>query len=392
MTKEEQLKLVKKFIYDDKVQETISSINSNLMEFNILEITGMGNQEIKHSNILGWLLDNSEHNLEHYILDNFLKEIILENRKDSNDNVILDKLQSYIYLSEKPKDITIYREQDNIDLLIVDEANKVVITIENKVYADERTELANCDGDMLGQLECYEKRVNAKYLSKDGYDKYFIFLTIDLEEASKGKEYWMKANHQMITNIIEDILKSKKDISVKARIMLESYVDLLKRNGIVSDKKLKELCAKIWEKESEALEIIMNNRPNKTSIIEKVLEDYDYELKTNAGAYNYFIRFDNSPLKFKIYYSTTKQKLGYSIVIHKSDNSDILQKIPFEDLEIGLKKLYKKSILDKPQHGHISLTSWSGYVVDEDKITDTKIKSLLTEFEKEVISRHKDVF
>ncbi len=129
---ENDIKLVKDFIFNDDVQHILSSINDNLMDFNILEITGMGNQEIKHSNILGWLFDDSEHNLEYHILDNFLKKVIEENRKDTVDNIALDNLQSYIYLSEKKKDITIYREKDNIDLLIVDEANKVIITIENK--------------------------------------------------------------------------------------------------------------------------------------------------------------------------------------------------------------------------------------------------------------------
>ena len=169
-SKDDDIKSVKYFIFNDDVQHILSSINDNLMDFNILEITGMGNQEIKHSNILGWLFDDSEHNLEYHILDNFLKKVIEENRKDTvNEKMLnkLDKLQSYIYLSEKKKEITIYREKDNIDLLIVDEANKVIIIIENKVYASERT-----DGIDGGQLKKYEDSINQKY--NDEYKKYFI--------------------------------------------------------------------------------------------------------------------------------------------------------------------------------------------------------------------------
>ena len=76
MDNETKLESVQKFIFNDEVQSILSKINNNVMDFNILEITGMGNQEIKHSNILGWLFDNSEHNLEYQILDNFLNSWI----------------------------------------------------------------------------------------------------------------------------------------------------------------------------------------------------------------------------------------------------------------------------------------------------------------------------
>ena len=281
------IKSIKDFIFNDDVQHILSSINDNLMDFNILEITGMGNQEIKHSNILGWLFDDSEHNLEYHILDNFLKKVIEENRKEP-DNKPLDNLQSYIYLSEKKKEITIYREKDNIDLLIVDEANKVIITIENKVYASERR-----DGKDGGQLKKYENIINQKYDNE--YEKYFIFLTIDLEEPSKGNEKWMIANHQMVTDVIEEILKTKIDITIKTKIILESYVDILKRNGIVADEKLKILCKKIWDNPEykKALEIINNYKPdifNEISLyLQEKLGEYDsIELDYSTRSY---IRF-----------------------------------------------------------------------------------------------------
>jgi hypothetical protein len=214
MDNERKLKSVQDFIFDDEVQNILSKINDNVMDFNILEITGMGNQEIKHSNILGWLFDDSEHNLEYQILDNFLKKVIELN--SNND------LQSYLYLSNKKRDITIYREKDNIDILIVDESNKIVITIENKIYASERI-----DGEDGGQLQKYENIINGKY--NNDYKKYFIFLTIDLEVPTK--ENWLKANHQMITNVIENLLKIK-EVTSKTKIVLESYIDLLKRNEL----------------------------------------------------------------------------------------------------------------------------------------------------------------
>ena len=126
----EEFNLIKSFIFDDEVQKLFEDINNNVLDFNILEITGMGNQEIKHSNILGWLFSDAEHNLEYKILESFLKKIIALNE--------IENLQDYLYLSKHRKDIVIYREKDNIDLLIVDDANKVLFAIENKVFAGER--------------------------------------------------------------------------------------------------------------------------------------------------------------------------------------------------------------------------------------------------------------
>ena len=132
----EKYEELENFIFDDNVQDILDKIKNSVMNFNILEITGMGSQEIKHSNILAWMFSNSEHNLEYKILEDFLKKIVEFNEVSEATTF----LKHYIYLSEKSKNITIYREKDNIDLLIVDNANKVVIAIENKVYANERSD------------------------------------------------------------------------------------------------------------------------------------------------------------------------------------------------------------------------------------------------------------
>jgi hypothetical protein len=265
----EQINFLENFIYNDEIQEILYRINNNIMDFNILEITGMGTYEIKHSNILAWLFDNNEHNLGYKIFDNFLKKVVEENEKTENAKFdILKKLKSYIYLAKNNKDITIYREKDNIDLLIIDEANKVVITIENKIFATERIKGITDDG----QLSKYEYIINKKF---NAYEKYFIFLTKNLDESKQGNEYWMIASHQMIADVIENILLKKQDLSIKTKLILESYIDLLKRRNIVESNELQELANRIWgnNEYKKALEILNEYKPDTQLIIKNYLEN-----------------------------------------------------------------------------------------------------------------------
>ena len=363
----EQLKSVKDFIFDDNVQKQLSEINNNLMDFNILEITGMGHQETKHSNILGWLFDDSEHNLEYKILDEFLKKVILKN--ENNDKIEI--LKEYIYLSHK-QDLNIYREKDNIDLLIVDENNKVVITIENKVFANERE-----DGEDGGQLQKYKDIVDKKYNDGD-YQKYFIFLTRNLERPSQGNENWMIANHQMITDTIEEIIKNNQDLSVKSKIIFESYVDLLKRKKIVENKNIKELCEKVWNEPNykKALEVLFNYKPNKSELILRSLKKNnnisEVIIKINGDTHNYFIKFQHTELLLRLTYNE-KQGLGFVVVSGKKEIRNQFEKYTIYNVVL------EKNEKEESQYGYYYVSKFAWYAIKEN-IDEKLIEKIVQDF------------
>ena len=284
----EKYEELENFIFDDNVQDILDKIKNSVMNFNILEITGMGSQEIKHSNILAWMFSNSEHNLEYKILEDFLKKIVEFNEVSEATTF----LKHYIYLSEKSKNITIYREKDNIDLLIVDNANKVVIAIENKVYANERS-----DGKDGGQLKNYCKIVDENY--KNFKNKIFIYLTIDglSPESEENQKIWLNATHEMIGEAVEDILE-KQTILPKVEMILTSYIDLLKRRNIMSDKNLEELCKKIWDKNSKALDILFRYRTtNLDKLYDLIASKYSFYSEESSD-----IKFDAIDKIYKYVY------------------------------------------------------------------------------------------
>jgi len=424
--KEEEIKKavesIKKLIFNDEVQSVLSNISNNLMEFNILEITGMGHHEIRHSNMLGWLFDDSEHNLEYEILDGFLKAIITENSEDSNSQPdILDKLQSYIYLAQYKKNITIYREKNNIDLLIVDESNKVVVTIENKIFATERTTGETDDG----QLSKYEDIVNNKYPSKtddekNGYDKYFIFLTKNLDEPQKGKEYWMRASHQMVADVIKSIISKKEDLSIKTKLVLESYIDLLKRRGIVEVKELEELANKIWSNKDykKALETLYEYKPDIQTTISKHLQDVlrgetTEEMKYISDYINFesssksFIRFSDKAFdnledqdkgqgwnsnisKILVYeFNNLADRLSLDLIIgpSKSEASDFREKlynIKLDSKYYGKAKRFNKDKKSWPRMLKIPINIEHINELEEDEIKEKLNNFLLNFFKEEV--------
>ena len=373
-----KITLVEDFIFNDEVQKVLTAINDRFMDFNILEITGMGTQEIKHSNILAWLFGNNEHGLEHRLLNDFLKEIIEKNKEDNKYRETISNLQKYIYLADKKKDITIYREKDNIDLLIDDKSNQVVITIENKVYA----------GESENQLSDYEKNIGNKYKSYPEKNRYFIFLTKDLDDATNGRKLWLRANYKMITDVIGKVLTTEKDLSVKSKIVLESYVDLLKRNGVVNDQKLKELCGKIWnvKENREAFEVIMEYRPNKLTIIEEVLAQYDLKVvarPSTGGVYNFFLKFnESSPFIYRIIYNAKGKGLDFTIVTNiEKLNISNEKKFSFEynsnENNRYAFKLNFRSNLTGNQYKYNSVTSFAGYFLPEDGIDKDVLSALL---------------
>jgi hypothetical protein len=364
-----ELKLIENFIFNDKVQDILSNINDNFMDFNILEITGMGEYEIRHSNILAWAFGANEHNLEYEILGSFLKKVI-ENSLDENKK---DKLKHYLYLQNQKRDITIYREKDNIDLLIVDEENKKIFVIENKVNAYERV-----DGEDGGQLQKYENIVNAKY--DKSYEKYFIFLTKDSQKPSK--DYWLVASYQMIADIIENILKTK-ELTQKTKIVLESYVDLLKRRGIVADKKLEELCRQIWANEEyrEAIDILLEYRTTRlNAIFQEIQKKYDFNE-----------RYSNLPLnsiqkmyeRFNLDWENSEEIFELQIVYRGGKNEYIWigywypELLSFDDKK--LIKICEKITKINKQETKILLIN-KEYI--KNKTNDEIIKYILDEIEK----------
>ena len=255
MTDENNLKDVQAFIYSDALENYLKEIDKLLLPINSLEITGMGSQEIKHSNILAWIFDDNQHRLGYQVLEKFLRNItkIQHNLRNNVNEDNLKELRHYVYFPKTSRNITVKREWKNIDLLIEDEANKVVIAVENKI-----------DSELSNQLSRYEKIVTEQFpgeAGEDCWESYFIFLTPDgldasieieklgLSKDATIKQEWLSADYQSIYDAIRYFTSmTNQDVPEQAVMILQSYNELLIREGIVPDNDLQELCSKRFGK------------------------------------------------------------------------------------------------------------------------------------------------
>ena len=341
MTDKEKLKTVQKFIYSDDMQGKFEEINNLLLPINVLEVTGMGYQEIKHSNVLAWMFGNSSHQLGHEILTKFLGKITLREdlgEGEDEDNNKLKELRHYAFFPKSHRDIEIHREYTinfsgetnasskrakcSIDLLIIDKANKCIIAIENKIWSQE--------GD--SQLSDYQKAIDIKFgdnTDHGNFCKYFIYLTPKGETPSDSyedgglEEDWLIADYQTLYDIIDKIIKNEnRDMSDEARFILQSYNDLLIKKGIVSNTKLQDLCAKIWgsKEHKDALNILFENKPDNLAKIADIIksrleeENSGYLLVANQIKRNIF-RFTTTAIQKQ--YKGEQQKLYYYLEITK---------------------------------------------------------------------------
>ena len=224
-------------------------------KFNLFDVLKVSRTEIRHSNVLAWLLSaNENHGLGDAFIKGMLQRLVendTEGRYDVFGVLLLD------YYS-----FTVYREWKNIDLLLVSDEERMAIVIENKVGSGEHSD----------QLNRYRKIVESSYPE---YQKVYAFLTPDGDSPS-DEENWAILTYVDVLTILENITK-RMEIIPDVNLMIQNYMETLRRD-VVDDQQLKEVCNKIYAKHKKALDLIFENRPNSrsqsASIIRSVLMEY----------------------------------------------------------------------------------------------------------------------
>lgn len=136
----------------------LQRIENLLDRFNVFETIGFVNQELMHSRFLAFLLDpHQNHAAGNLFLRSFL-------RKVSESSNRLTSSQPFGSVNDRELDQTTVRtevptEDGRIDILLLNEAGKWAMIIENKIWSTERS----------GQLSKYYK------FTKEDYPDWQVF-------------------------------------------------------------------------------------------------------------------------------------------------------------------------------------------------------------------------
>lgn len=235
-------------------------------DFNVFETLALVNNEIRHSNVLSWLLNPYEtHELGDYFTKQFIRSVYKKNKRlFTHKNLKTEDVFLWDF-----DDVEVLREHKDIDILILDKKHHLAVVIENKVRAKEHS----------NQLKKYEKTVNEM---PDIKYRMFVYLTVDGADSS-DPSVWANFSYDDILELLDSVRDIKA--SEKIKNFVEDYKAILRRY-LLTDSKIQKICNEIYSKHKKALDLIYEYRPDIISeiheAIDNMMSNFDEYVKTHS--------------------------------------------------------------------------------------------------------------
>ena len=240
----------------------LTALEALLSRFNIFRVLRAAKHEIRHSNMLAWLLTPDE---SHGLGDRFFRRWLMQVvHKADDDTKRRLQLPSPIEIDAFDiESVEVARERENIDLfLIVRSINGTswTICIENKV---ESTQHSN-------QLQRYREIVERRY--PDAEHRLFVFLTKN-QEIPDDIDF-ITSSYAVVESVLSMCLKEKGDlIGSEPRLLITQYLKLLEED-FVEENRAAELARKIYRSHRKAIDFILENRDDPISEASAVMKEF----------------------------------------------------------------------------------------------------------------------
>lgn len=266
--------------------DELAELNRRQSEINIFEILQVEKTEIRHSNILAWLLDPKEsHGLGDSFLRGLIKQVIIglndrdyaekeyctidsvENGGISND--VLNDLDWWIAADFYK--VMVEREREHIDIIVTGKGrvsgegdsgkDGFMIVIENKVGSKERSKKQKKQTELY-----YEKLMNPEVKRSDEKDysefkkRMFVFLSPDGVPAVDP--HWAALTYEQIITALESAAAAN-EIPQNSALVIGDYIKSISKH-ITGDPELIDICDKLLDDDKDnALNIILEARKGK---------------------------------------------------------------------------------------------------------------------------------
>jgi hypothetical protein len=219
--------------------------------FNIFQVLKFEHGEIRHSNVLAWIMDPAgSHGLGSTFLKKWLMRILHESSSEREMPIAPVDIDSWQFA-----EVEVRREWLHIDLLVIMklvDGGECIVVIENKIKSTEGK----------NQLKRYREVVEKQFPHTK---KLFIFLTKDLQEPSD--KAWEPASYDEIHTTLKECLQSRSNtIGGEPKVLLENYIKLIEEN-FMDESEIAKTARSIYKQHKRALDIIFENRPDNIGVI-----------------------------------------------------------------------------------------------------------------------------
>jgi len=254
----------------------LEEIKKKHNEFNVFNVLDINQYEIRHSNMLAWLLSPQQnHGLEDSFLKNFLREVFM-NRKSMDaktafsvdEGILLYNLSTFkIEREVQTKTLEKTRYMDIVLTKDNDKTKKIKIVIENKIRAKEGN----------NQLNDYYTDTIKLYPESERWHHLFIYL--DAKDKKTNSKEWISINYNTVINALETSLRCKTPVP-EAEVIIKNYLSTLK-DITGSDTSISERCRNIYRSHKHAfitLEKYINQGTKGNRWVKWLLNNYYNEI------------------------------------------------------------------------------------------------------------------
>jgi hypothetical protein len=267
----------------------LKALGEMLHEFNPFSVLKIDHYEIRHSNMLGWLLHPSEnHGLGVHFLEKLLLEIINSGNAEEPIALPVAELREWNFVDSK-----VLREYKNIDVLVTSRSNRFVLLIENKIRA----------GLGKDQLQRYWDLVQQEF---SGYRVIPVFLTLQGDQPDHIAYYSL--SHAKVYELLKQTVSEREErLDPKVRDFLQYYLKLLGR-VTMEDKKTQELAMAVYREHRDAIDFILEHAINHAYVssgYHRAIESYKEQ---------YRLISENDSIRRKLFNEFYKSKAEYWFV------------------------------------------------------------------------------
>lgn len=234
--------------------EHFQELDNEQSYFCPFEAIGMVNQEIRHAQFLSYILDsNRPHGFGDIYLRSFLQIAAEDAHEQLSDTPGLRPIDIHLLSFEEAR---VIREKDDIDLRIIipqsakNSQGEIVLAFELKIKSSETPKQLQKYTEILNKLYPFARIVRF-YLTLKGDDP-----------NEQNKATWVAVSLDRVIDRFENLCQ-KEVGSDDARSFVRAYTKMMRRKHVPSERsRERELAQILWAKHKEALDFLVDQRPN----------------------------------------------------------------------------------------------------------------------------------